>query len=110
MVDDGNLTRSSPTIQIISKKIDAEKLDDIDYIRKVRRSIKRGLHENADIIMIELVPKTPIKEKWILKSWLHFQREFTDLLIAPKNTVQMGEAEIKEMTNRLKATMIMKLA
>jgi hypothetical protein len=106
----GAQIQSSPSIQIIQKKIDAEKLDDLDYIRKTRRSIKRMQHKNADIVMIELIPRSPIKEKWILKSWIHFQREFTDLLIAPKNNVNMGNEEIEEMKIRLKATTIMRRA
>jgi hypothetical protein len=98
----------SQSLQIIHKKIDADRLDDIDYIRNIRRSIKRSHNKNADIVVIELIPKSPIKEKWILKSWLHFQREFTDLLMEPKNNIGLEDDEIMDMKRRLKAKEIYK--
>jgi len=93
-------------IQIIKKKVDIEKLDG-DYYRKLRYSIKRDLKEDAEILMIEFIPNSPISDKSILKTLLHLQREFTDILIAPKSTISIDESELKNLTDRFKASMIM---
>ena len=93
-------------IQIIKKKVDIEKLDG-EYYKRLRYSIKRDLKSNTEILMIEFIPNSPISDKSILKTLLHLQREFTDILIAPKSTISIDESELENLTNRFKASMIM---
>lgn len=57
--------------------------------------------------MIDIIPNTPISDKSVLKSLLHLQREFTDILIAPKTKFLLDEKEIENLTERFNATMIM---
>lgn len=96
-----------PKVQIIKRKIDANRMDDGAYFRRVKRSIRKELNKDANIVMIEFVPKNPIKEKWALDTWLHFQREFTDILIAPRSEFEIDKNEIENLTNNFNATLVM---
>ncbi len=93
-------------IQIIKRKVDLSHFDG-DYFKQIRNSIQRNLNRNAELLFIEFIPNAPIEDKSILKSLLHLQREFTDILIAPKTTFPLDENEIQKLTERFEATMVL---
>ena len=93
-------------VQIIKRKIDDDRLNS-NYYNQIKSSIKRNVNDNAEILMIEFIPKKPIENKAVVKTLLHLQREFTDILITPKNTISFEEGEIEKLTDRFKASMIM---
>jgi len=93
-------------VQIIKRKIDADRLNS-SYYNQIKSSIKRNVNDNAEILMIEFIPKKPIENKAVVKTLLHLQREFTDILITPKNTISFEEGEIETLTDRFNASMIM---
>lgn len=93
-------------IQIIKRKVDPTRLDG-NYFRQIRNDIQKNLNNNAELLIIEFVPNTPIFERSVLKSLLHLQREFTDILIAPKTSFLLDEMEIQKLKERFDATMIM---
>jgi len=93
-------------VQIIKRKIDADRLNS-NYYNQIKSSIKRNVNDNAEILMIEFIPKKPIENKAVVKTLLHLQREFTDILITPKNTISFEEGEIEKLADRFKASMIM---
>lgn len=95
-----------PKIQIIKRKVDPTRLDGT-YFKQIRSGIQKSLNNNAELLIIEFVPNTPIIERSVLKSLLHIQREFTDILIAPKTTFLLDENEIQKLKERFDATMIM---
>ncbi len=105
-VESSSNAQHSPKIQIIRRKIDPKLLTG-RYYGRVKNSIRRNIRDDADILMIQLIPKTPISEKWVLESFLALQREFTPILIQPHNTVNMKEEEIKEFEDIFKASAIM---
>ncbi len=93
-------------IQIIKRKIDLSHFDGA-YFKQIRSGLKKTRNSNAELLFIEFVPNAPIHEKSVLKSLLHLQREFTDILIAPKTSFQLNDMEIQELKERFDATMIM---
>lgn len=93
-------------VQIIKRKVNLDRFNG-QYFKKLRNSINDNLNNNAELLLIEFVPNTPIVDRSVLKSLLHLQREFTDILIAPKTTFTLDEKEIKDLTERFNATMIM---
>lgn len=94
------------SIQIIKKKVDIEKLDG-KYYQQIKSSIKCQVNNDVDILMIEITPKNQVEEMWILKSLLHLQREFTDILITPKNSLDIDENEMESLKERFGATMLL---
>ncbi len=79
-----------PNLQIINKRIDPDKLN-CNYYNRIRREIKKQIKEDADILLINLDTNEPIKERYKVESLLHLQREFTDIIIKPKSTVDDQE-------------------
>jgi hypothetical protein len=93
-------------IQIIRRKVDIARFDG-DYFKQIRNSIQRNLNQNTQLLIIEFIPNMPIVDKSVLKSLLHLQREFTDVLIAPRTAFSLDDTEIKKLTEWFNATMIM---
>lgn len=93
-------------IQIIKRKVRPNRLDS-NYFKQIRNGIQKSLNKNAELLIIEFVPDTPIIERSVLKSLLHLQREFTDILIAPKTAFSLDENEVQKLKERFDATMIM---
>ncbi len=93
-------------IQIIKRKVDLSHFDGT-YFKQIRSSIQKTRNRNAELLFIEFIPNMPIQERSVLKSLLHLQREFTDILIAPKTTFQLDDTEIQKLKERFNATMIM---
>jgi hypothetical protein len=102
----GILKLKAQKIQIIKRKIDISHFDGA-YFKQLQYSIQKNVNSNAEIIMIDLIPNTPISDRSVLKSLLYLQREFTDILIAPKTIFPLEETEIEKLTERFNATMIM---
>ncbi len=83
-------------IQIIKRKVSPNRLDS-NYFKQIRNGIQKSLNNNAELLIIEFVPDEPINERSVLKSLLHLQREFTDILIAPKTAFLLDEIEIQKL-------------
>lgn len=94
------------SIQIIKKKVDINKLDG-KYYQQIKSSIKCQINKDVDILMVEIIPKNEVEKMWILKSLLHLQREFTDILITPKNNLDINEVEMESLKERFGATMLL---
>lgn len=100
-------------IQIIKRKIDAEKLsgktgDEGKYYQNLRSSIKKSLNRDADLVMIDLIPPKPIQEIWMVECLLDLQSEFTKILLIPNNSVNLDVQRIEEMKNHLRVSEILK--
>jgi hypothetical protein len=78
-------------IQIITLQVNAEKLDGT-YYSKLKNKIKKQIREN-DFLLINLVPKKPIKSRAQIKILLDLQLEFTDVVIMPKSTLHSNEVD-----------------
>lgn len=94
-------------VQIIKKRIDEDRLsgkygDEEKYYRILRHSIKRNLKNDADLLLIDLIPKRPIQEKWVVELLLDLQGEFTDKVILPISNVKFEEQELDEIKGNLK--------
>ena len=99
-------------IQIIRKKIDEKRLsgkygDERGYYRTLRHSIKRDLKNDVDLLLIDLIPKRPIQDKWVVELLLDLQGEFTDKVIIPINNVKFEGQEIDEIKDNLKINEIL---
>ena len=91
-------------LQIINKKIDTDKLHH-NYYSKLRRDIKNQINKDADVLLINLIPKKEINEKYKVESLMYLQREFTDIIIKPTSTVK--NEELKEWADYFKPKLIM---
>ncbi len=58
-----------PKIQIINKRIDPKKLNN-GYYQRLKCEIKKQIKEETQILIINLIPKTKINEKFYLKALL----------------------------------------
>jgi hypothetical protein len=90
-----NDNRYMPVKQIIKRKVDPERLT-CEYYSQVKRSIKKRIKIDTELLIIEIIPKTTITEKWVVDCLLSLQREFTSIIAIPKNTVDMKKEEIEE--------------
>jgi len=99
--------------QIIFKSIDEERFggkyrDEERYYQAIRNSIKKTINRQAKTIIIDIVPKRPIEELWIVECLLDLQSEFTKILVIPQCTVDFPEHEIFELKRFLCAEIIIK--
>ena len=95
-------------IQIIKRRVDTRRLngeygDEGRYYQEVKHAIKRDIKHEADLLLIDLVPKEPITNICTLEVLLHLQGEFTNHLIIPKNMADITERQITEITDFLNA-------
>jgi len=95
-------------IQIIKRRVDTRRLngeygDEGRYYQEVKHAIKRDIKHEADLLLIDLVPKEPITNICTLEVLLHLQGEFTNHLIIPKNMADITEHQITEITDFLNA-------
>jgi len=81
-----------PKIQIINKRIDPKKLNN-GYYQRLKCEIKKQIKEETQILIINLIPKTKIDEKWKLETFLHLQKEFTNFIIAPPSSIDSYELQ-----------------
>jgi hypothetical protein len=100
-------------IKLIKKRIDEERLggkygDEGKYYRDIRNRIKKSIDREAKSIVIEIIPKRPIEEVWIVECLLDLQSEFTKILLIPECTMEMPEQDIFEIKNFLHAEIIIK--
>jgi hypothetical protein len=82
-------------VQIIKRKVNPELLTGL-YYSQVKNSIKRKIKDDTELLLIKIIPKKPISEKWILESFLHLQRELTSVITVPENIVNMKKEEFEE--------------
>lgn len=94
-----------PSIQIINKKIDVERLN-TEYYNRKRFEIRREINEDTDIVLLNLIPSQEIEKRWIVELLLHLQKEFTDILIVPNTGVQ--DAELSEWINFFRPVQVLK--
>jgi hypothetical protein len=82
-------------VQIIKRKVDPECLTG-SYYSQVKNDIKRKIKEDTELLLIKIIPKNPISEKWILETLMYLQRELTSVVTVPKNTVNMKKEDFEE--------------
>jgi len=98
------LKQMMPNFQLINKRIDTDKLNRTNYNR-IRREIKKKINNDADVLLINFIPKEPIKEKYKVETLLHLQREFTDIVIKPESHIETEE--LSDWIHFFKPKMIM---
>jgi hypothetical protein len=81
------------SLQVITRKIDPTKIDHL-YINKLRREIKTKIESGKDLTIIYFIPTAPIEKRWVVWSLLDLQKEFTEILVMPKNI--FTEDELKD--------------
>jgi len=99
-------------IQIIKKNIDENRLngkngDERIYYNNLRRTISNSLNREADIVLINLIPKEPIKERWLVEMLLDLQGEFTKTAILPKTNIKFHDGELLELQKYFKINSIL---
>ena len=99
-------------IQIIKKRVDIRRLigeygDEGKYYQKIKYSIKHDINEEADLLLIDLIPREPVTNICMLEVLLHLQGEFTNQLIIPKHKSDITDYEINEITNFLNAEKVL---
>lgn len=99
------MNKKIPTIQIINKKIDVAKLS-TRYYNKKRAEIKRNINHKSDVVIVNLIPNNDIEEKWVVELLLHLQREFTDVVIIPKTTID--DDDLSEWINFFNPSQVLK--
>ncbi|WP_292378398.1 hypothetical protein [Methanosarcina sp. UBA289] len=90
-----NFNQFALKMQIIKRKVDPECLTGL-YYSQVKHDIKRKIKDDTELLLIRIIPKNPISEKWILESLMYLQREFTSIITVPKNNVNMKKEEFEE--------------
>ncbi|KQC14072.1 MAG: hypothetical protein APR63_06210 [Desulfuromonas sp. SDB] len=92
-------------IQIIKTNIDENRFychDSCNYYNKLRNKIKNSLNHDADIVLINLIPRKPLKEKWVVELLLDLQGEFTQTVILPRAEINMSTKELEDIKCFLK--------
>ena len=84
-----------PKKQIIQRRIDP-KLMSGKYYAQVKRSIKKRIKDDTELLIIQIIPKNEISEKCIVHCIMCLQREFTSIITIPMNTVDMKKEEFDE--------------
>ena len=100
-----NSSIDSPKVQIIKRKVNPKLLSGAYYAR-VKNSIKRSIRGDTELLIIEIIPKDSISEKWILESFLYLQRELTSIITIPKNTVDMKKEDFEEFERTFDASVV----
>jgi hypothetical protein len=94
-------------IQIIKTHINEERFyagrgDERTYYNQLRQKISNLVTKDADIVLINLIPKKPIRERWVVELLLDLQGEFTKTAILPKTEINFSNGEIDEIMMFLK--------
>jgi hypothetical protein len=95
------------TIQIIKTHINEERFysgrgDEHTYFNQLHQKISSSLTKGADVVLINLIPKQPIREKWVVELLLDLQGEFTKTAILPKTEIKFSNEELDDLKYHLK--------
>jgi hypothetical protein len=85
--------------QIIRRKVDPTRIVP-DYYRQVKNDIRRKIDIDAELLIIEIVPKSEITKKWIVETLMYLQREFTSIITVPENTSDIKKEDFEEFERR----------
>ena len=77
-IDEKRGVKYTQKIQIIKKNINEERFysgngDELTYYKQLQQKISRSIIKDADIVLINLIPKNPIKERWVVELLLDLQ-------------------------------------
>jgi len=102
-------------IQIIKTQINEEKFyagkgEERIYYNHLRQKISSSIKKDADIILINLIPKKPIRERWVVELLLDLQGEFTKTVILPLTEITFSNKELEEIQSFLKINNILQSA
>jgi len=86
------------SLQIIKKRVNLPRLygskgDEHYYYNSIKYGIKQQI-KDADKLLIELIPNTPITTKCELEILIHLQLEFTPSVIIPPSDITLSAEDI----------------
>jgi hypothetical protein len=78
----------------------------INSYNETKRRIKTHVYNDAEMLIINIIPDTVITEKWIVESLMYLQREFTPLITIPVNVSNLEVTDIIEFERVHQCTII----
>jgi hypothetical protein len=102
--DNRDETMISLESTVIERKINIDNLTG-DYYKRLRSELKRKA-KDQEFVEIRLIPNRPINEMWILETLLNLQREVTNNIIIPPNTLKLDNAKFTEWATEFDGNII----